>query len=105
MSLVYHITLHSPMGPRLGFLKLPVSGDPPLAAITLLRRQSQVAAQQPRPGEYQLSGQLDSAVGPFDFEASLVIRNGQFDCMAHTGKGTMRLTGVQAEESKEFAHE
>ena len=50
MSLVYHITLHSPMGPRLGLLKLPAAGEPPLAAITLLRRQNQVEAQQPVPG-------------------------------------------------------
>lgn len=105
MSLLYHITLHSPIGPRLGRLTLPEEGEPPMAAVTLLRCRSQVSARQHRPGEYELLGQLDSAVGPFAFTASLEIRDGQFDCMAHTEKGAMRLTGVQAEESREYAHE
>ena len=37
MSLLYHITLHSPIGPRLGRLTLPEEGEPPMAAVTLLR--------------------------------------------------------------------
>lgn len=102
MSIPYHITLHSPMGPRPGLLELPAVPEEHLAVVTLLGFRSQITAEQPVPGHYCLKGQLDSVMGAFDFEANLSPQDGQFDCIAHTGKGTMRLTGVQA--GKEQIH-
>lgn len=102
MSISYQITLHSPMGPRSGHLELPAVPECHLAVVTLLGFRSQVTAEQPVPGHYCLKGQLDSVMGAFDFEADLSPQDGQFDCIAHTGKGNMRLTGVQA--GKEQIH-
>lgn len=91
----YQITLHSPMGPRRGALELL---DGRQAAVTLLGYRSLVETQRLEGGLVCLTGRLNSIMGDIQLDVSLRVENGRFDCLAHTGKGDMRLTGRRVEE-------
>lgn len=90
----YQITLHSPMGPRRGTLELLGDGR---AIVELLGFSSLFKAERPDAEHLRLTGQLDSVMGKIELRAEMVILNGSFDSMAHTGKGDMRLTGSRAD--------
>ena len=94
----YHITLHSPLGPRRGTLQLPADQGSGKALVTLLGYENQILAKQIQEDQYQLDGRLDSVMGKIEFAAELTVQDSRFDCMAQTSKGIMRLTGEQWEK-------
>ena len=96
----YHITLHSPMGPKEGLLTLPPEGQGP-AEMALLGRRSRLEVRPAGEGEVLLSGRLSSVAGEIAFAVSLPIREAGFDALARTDRGAMRFTGERMEGSYE----
>lgn len=91
---IYQIVLHSPMGPRRGTLRLLPGGGQ--ALMDLLGCRSRLTVEPAEGGRCRLTGRLESAMGPIAFAAEVPPEEA-FDCVAHTGKGDMRLTGEQME--------
>lgn len=96
----YHITLHSPMGPKEGLLTLPPEGRG-VAEVALLGRRSRLEVRPAGEGEVLLDGCLESIMGEIAFAVSLPLRTPGFDALARTGRGAMRLTGERMEGSYE----
>ena len=85
----YHITLHSPMGPREGELSGTVTG-----VLSLLGFQQPVNGWEER-GHIRLEHRLRTAMQELDCVSLLDLAGETITGVTHTDKGSIHWTGVR----------
>ena len=97
MTSWYQVTLHSPMGPREGTLRLTLSESGVTGTLFLLGMENPVAGEQVRACEFYLTHHLHSILSDLSCRSHLVVSQGVLTGEVETEKGCMRLTGVRLE--------
>ena len=91
----YHITLHSPMGPREGELTLTGEVNGAVTGILSVLGFQQSVSGRESSGHIQLQHRLRTAMQELDCVSLLELTGETITGVTHTGKGSIRWTGVR----------
>ena len=96
----YDIVLHSPMGPKKGWIAILQEPDSCSADIFLMNHLNQFSAVLTDLGEYLLEGALWTLAGDVACRITMRISDGVLSAIADTAKGVMPMEGRIAAEHR-----
>ena len=91
----YHITLHSPMGPREGELTLTGEVNGAVTGILSVLGFQQSVSGRESSGHIQLQHRLRTAMQELDCVSLLELTGETITGVTHTGNGSIHWTGVR----------
>ena len=97
----YDIVLHSPMGPKKGWMAIFQEPGSCNADIFLMSHLNHFSAVLTNLGEYLLEGELWTLAGDVACRISVLIKDGVLSAVADTAKGVMTVDGGLIEERRD----